>query len=188
MSFAHLLVVFDRVDAEADDLGAALRELASRSATAPSSVVQTGVKSLGCENSTAQLSPIHSWKWMVPCVVSAVKSGATSLIRSDIVDLPLGFSSFFKITVIEPSCSQKVRKPTRLARSGWVRVLIEAAYFDSLIRAPAHGYSNSSRAGHSCSASSSSLIFCTAASRAGMEQVAPLRSNRNHSPRSFPVK
>ena len=29
-------------------------------ATAPSSVVQTGVKSFGCEKSTAHLSPIHS--------------------------------------------------------------------------------------------------------------------------------
>src|ERR1700733_12846076 len=29
----------------------------------------------------AQPSPIHSWKWMVPWVVSAVKSGATSLMR-----------------------------------------------------------------------------------------------------------
>jgi hypothetical protein len=26
----------------------------------PSSVVHTGVKSFGCENKTAQLSPIHS--------------------------------------------------------------------------------------------------------------------------------
>src|SRR5262249_15833991 len=47
----------------------------------PSSVVQTGVKFLGCENSTAQPSPIHSWKLTVPCVVSAVKSGAISLMR-----------------------------------------------------------------------------------------------------------
>ena len=31
-----------------------------RPATAPSSVVQTGVKSFGCENSTAQLSPFQS--------------------------------------------------------------------------------------------------------------------------------
>ncbi len=29
-------------------------------AAVPSSVVQTGVKSFGCEKSTAQLSPIHS--------------------------------------------------------------------------------------------------------------------------------
>src|SRR5665213_1520291 len=57
----------------------------SSPAMVPSSVVQTGVKSLGCENRTAQPSPIHSWKLMVPCVVSAVKLGASSLIRSDIV-------------------------------------------------------------------------------------------------------
>src|SRR5947199_8915598 len=48
----------------------------------PSSVVQTGVKSLGCENSTAQESPIQSWKLIVPSVVSAVKSGAVSPILS----------------------------------------------------------------------------------------------------------
>src|SRR4051812_50019322 len=47
----------------------------------PSSVVQTGVKSFGCENRIAQPSPIQLWKLMVPCVVSAVKSGATSLMR-----------------------------------------------------------------------------------------------------------
>src|SRR6202045_5084780 len=42
---------------------------------APSSVVQTGVKSFGWENRIPQLSPSHSWKLMVPSVVSAVKSG-----------------------------------------------------------------------------------------------------------------
>ena len=41
---------------------------------APSSVVQTGVKSLGWENRIPQLSPSHSWKLIVPSVVSAVKS------------------------------------------------------------------------------------------------------------------
>src|SRR5665213_1705230 len=45
---------------------------------APSSVVQTGVKSFGCEKRTPQLSPRYSWKLMVPSVVSAVKSGASS--------------------------------------------------------------------------------------------------------------
>src|ERR1700722_6530480 len=44
----------------------------------PSSVVQTGVKSFGCENRTAHESPIHSWKLIGPSVVSAVKSGAMS--------------------------------------------------------------------------------------------------------------
>src|SRR5215510_5283541 len=53
-------------------------------ATYPSSVVQTGVKSFGCENRTAQPSPIQSWKLIVPWVVSAVKSGLVSLIRRDI--------------------------------------------------------------------------------------------------------
>src|SRR5882672_7781712 len=48
----------------------------------PSSVVHTGVKSLGCENKIAQPSPIHSWKLIVPCEVSAVKLGASSLIRN----------------------------------------------------------------------------------------------------------
>src|ERR1700722_11291504 len=49
-----------------------------------SSVVQTGVKSLGCENRMAQLSPIQVWKSIGPCVVLAVKFGASALIRSDI--------------------------------------------------------------------------------------------------------
>src|SRR4051812_10690388 len=48
------------------------------SASAPSSVVQTGVKSFGCENSSAQLLPIQSWNLIVPSVVSASKSGATA--------------------------------------------------------------------------------------------------------------
>src|SRR6476646_7525337 len=47
----------------------------------PSSVVHTGVKSFGCENSTAHESPIQSWNLMRPSVVSASKSGATSPIR-----------------------------------------------------------------------------------------------------------
>src|SRR5436309_8099503 len=53
----------------------------------PSSVVQTGVKSLGCENSTTHLSPIQSWKRIFPSVVSASKSGAVSLIWSAITHL-----------------------------------------------------------------------------------------------------
>src|SRR6476620_8113403 len=44
----------------------------------PSSVVQTGVKSFGCENKTAQESPIQSWNWIFPSLVSASKSGAVS--------------------------------------------------------------------------------------------------------------
>jgi hypothetical protein len=41
-------------------------------------VVQTGVNTFGCENKTAQESPIQSWKRMRPSVVSASKSGAVS--------------------------------------------------------------------------------------------------------------
>src|SRR5262249_51639089 len=44
----------------------------------PSSVVQTGVKSLGCEKRTAQPLPIHSWKRIGPSVGWASKSGASS--------------------------------------------------------------------------------------------------------------
>src|SRR5712671_1470728 len=44
----------------------------------PSSVVQTGVKSFGCENKTAHESSIQSWKRIRPSVVCASKSGAVS--------------------------------------------------------------------------------------------------------------
>src|SRR5215472_9882265 len=46
-----------------------------------------GVKSFGWENRMAQPSPIHSWKLMVPCEVSALKLGASSLMRNDILYL-----------------------------------------------------------------------------------------------------
>src|SRR5690554_5057587 len=47
-------------------------------AVRPSSVVQIGVKSAGCENKIAQPLPIHSWKLISPLVVVALKSGAVS--------------------------------------------------------------------------------------------------------------
>src|SRR5215469_16725160 len=56
-------------------------------AMVPSSVVQTGVKSFGCENSTTQLLPIQSWKRIFPSVVSASKSGAVSLSESVMTSL-----------------------------------------------------------------------------------------------------
>src|SRR5438477_9906271 len=46
-------------------------------AMVPSSVVQTGVKSLGCENRIAHLSPIHLWKSIGPSVVCDWKLGAS---------------------------------------------------------------------------------------------------------------
>src|SRR3982074_2234833 len=54
-------------------------------ASAPSSVVQTGVKSFGCENNSAQPLPIQSWNLILPSVVWASKSGATEPIWSAIV-------------------------------------------------------------------------------------------------------
>src|SRR6478609_2175176 len=57
-------------------------------ATAPNSVVHTGVKSLVCENRMAKPLPIHSWKLIFPAVVLAVKSGAMSLMRSPMVLFP----------------------------------------------------------------------------------------------------
>lgn len=47
-------------------------------ANAPSSVVQTGVKSAGCEKRMAQLSPTNWWKSMLPWVVCALKLGAAA--------------------------------------------------------------------------------------------------------------
>src|SRR5262249_45905014 len=58
----------------------------------PSSVVQTGVKSFGCEKRIAQESPIQSWKLISPSVESAVKSGAMSLIVSPMPCLLRGSS------------------------------------------------------------------------------------------------
>src|SRR5262245_57404183 len=50
-------------------------------AIVPSSVVQTGVKSLGWEKRIAQELPIHWWKSISPSVVCALKLGASSPIR-----------------------------------------------------------------------------------------------------------
>src|SRR3569623_10233 len=56
-----------------------------RRATAPSSVVQTGVKSFGWEKNRPQLSPSHLWKLIWPSVLSASKSGALAPIDKVIV-------------------------------------------------------------------------------------------------------
>src|SRR4051812_36491990 len=120
----------------------------SRAATAPSSVVQTGVKSLGWEKSTAQLSPIHSWKWMVPCVVSAVKSGARSLMRSDISFPRFGFSVYAgpgsnSLYAFSVNLSQRENPP---GLAPWVGpdFAVDVYRPDSLIDSPMRGHSNSS--------------------------------------------
>ena len=64
MSFAHLLWLSTGSTLRPITLAPRFANCGSRPATAPSSVVQTGVKSFGWEKSTAQLSPIHSWKWI----------------------------------------------------------------------------------------------------------------------------
>src|ERR671930_22778 len=74
----------------------------------PSSVVQTGVKSFGCENSTAQESPIQSWKRIRPSVVSASKSGAVSPICNAIVPSSL----------LTPKVSASLVIEGRVAKSG----------------------------------------------------------------------
>ena len=56
-----------------------------RLAVRPSSVVQTGVKSAGWLKSTAHVPSFHWWKSIVPSVVSALKSGASSPSRSAMV-------------------------------------------------------------------------------------------------------
>jgi hypothetical protein len=48
----------------------------SRPAKARNSVVQTGVKSAGCEKRTTHFSLFHSESLSRPCVVLASKSGA----------------------------------------------------------------------------------------------------------------
>src|SRR5688572_1780682 len=65
-------------------------------AMVPSSVVHTGVKSLGWEKRTAHLSPIHWWKSIEPSVVWASKLGAVSPMRR-----AMGFSGKTKILLRE---------------------------------------------------------------------------------------
>src|SRR6476620_8051384 len=75
-------------------------------ASAPSSVVQTGVKSLGWEKSTAQDLPFQSWKEIGPSVVSAVKSGATSPSPTDI---PTSFAEQVRLSLgtIQQTCDAR---------------------------------------------------------------------------------
>src|SRR5450755_691711 len=82
MSTAHLLWLVTGSTLRPIILTLRLANSGCSPAMYPSSVVHTGVKSLGCENKMAQPSPIHSWKLIVPCEVSAVKLGASSLMRN----------------------------------------------------------------------------------------------------------
>src|ERR1043166_7221958 len=101
MSAAHLLWLLAGSTERPMILQLRLANSDSNPAMYPSSVVHTGVKSFGCENRTAQPSPIHSWKLIVPCVVSAVKFGASSLMRSGLVasDGAIVISSSFMLSL-----------------------------------------------------------------------------------------
>mmetsp|Transcript_32942 Transcript_32942/g.92253 ORF Transcript_32942/g.92253 Transcript_32942/m.92253 type:complete len:224 (-) Transcript_32942:94-765(-) len=75
-----------RCDSAVSTLTTAILQLRSANlplicASTPSSVVQTGVKSLGWLHKTAQLPLINSCHWMLPFCVSATKSGQSSPIR-----------------------------------------------------------------------------------------------------------
>src|SRR6185503_12478911 len=77
-------------------------------AIAPSSVVHTGVKSFGCENSTAHWSPIHLWKSIGPSVVCAWKLGASSPIR----------------IAIGPPWGSEMLRPARHRRQAWFNLAL----------------------------------------------------------------
>ena len=83
-------------------------------ATRPSSVVHTGVKSFGCEKRTAQLSPFHSWKLMVPSVLSALKSGASSPRRMAMVSPPGSV-----VSMVSRETLARPRAKSRPGRSGF---------------------------------------------------------------------
>jgi hypothetical protein len=80
-------VIRHRVDRKRDDLGVTPIELRLEFRQIAEFGRAHQVKSLGCENSTAQELPIQSCKRIRPSVVSASKSGAKSLICSVIIHL-----------------------------------------------------------------------------------------------------
>src|SRR2546421_13122707 len=63
-----------------------LRNSSARRANSTNSVVQTGVKSAGCEKSTTHL-PLKSESFNCPCVDLASKSGAGSLMRGKVLEV-----------------------------------------------------------------------------------------------------
>ena len=83
---------------------------------APSSVVHTGVKSLGWENRIPHESPSHSWKLIVPSVVSAVKSGAMSPKRTAMVSSCVFVSRWRWFVTIAEECTGALRQLS----TGWV--------------------------------------------------------------------
>jgi hypothetical protein len=58
------------------------------------------VKFFGCEKRMAHPFPIHSWKLIRPCVVSAVKLGASLLILKDMADLHMTIARSSSVPVV----------------------------------------------------------------------------------------
>src|ERR1700752_1660285 len=79
-------------------------------ATVPSSVVQTGVKSAGCENKTPHELPSQLWKSIDPSVVIAVKFGDMSPNRNDIYS----FLLFKRLTKYSAVVLMRMRKVEQL--------------------------------------------------------------------------
>src|SRR5919199_3507471 len=112
----------------------------------PSSVVHTGVKSFGCEKSTAHESPIQSWKWIFPSVVSASKSGAVSpicrLIRSPFLLKVKRLYSLLRrvsmstFTLVQPRVR---RREWQLRRGAEVRAVLRLSTFRARAEAEAAG-------------------------------------------------
>src|SRR5215472_2524721 len=70
----------------------------------------------------AQPLPIHSWKLMVPCEVSAVKLGASSLIRNMVLSSPDDVSS-------QRLAPQNIFRPTKSRRRDRPKSSFQAGVF-----------------------------------------------------------
>src|SRR5271165_3708418 len=81
------------------------------------SVVQTGVKSAGCEKSTTHLPlEVKSVSFSVPCVLLASKSGATSLMRGILASLMVSSRNLLAETCCENlSDAGRNSQPQKLA-------------------------------------------------------------------------
>src|SRR4051794_8582381 len=129
----------------------------------PSSVVHTGVKSRGCENSTAHESPIQSWKRIRPSVVSASKSGAVSPI----------------VRLIRCLLSNRIRGPHETARCGPSAADWTAREIQPTKLACGRGQAAGPRCGSGCGGPASRTTACSRrAERGGRAEVVGIGSTR----------
>src|SRR5579864_5434742 len=99
----------------------------------PSSVVQTGVKSAGCENSTPQLSPSHSWNLMRPTLDSCSKSGAMSPRRRLMLQLLDVFGHSVRAFARSASQKYSIRERRYTANQDCVTTLCVFVIFSALV-------------------------------------------------------